>query len=152
MRLNGVECHYRKLNPWPPGEATWAQDGDRGLGLCDTEFGRLGILICYDLSKGVVTRLKEAGATTLLYPIGWVDRDARAWFDHELPRRIGVWKLPLVGANWSLPEPPPAAHAWQGYGHSRIYSAAGTILARGAATGTEILYADLPLPDPLRLE
>ncbi|MHC4915414.1 MAG: carbon-nitrogen hydrolase family protein, partial [Planctomycetota bacterium] len=35
----GVRGHYRKLNPWPRAEATWATDGDRGLCAVDTEFG-----------------------------------------------------------------------------------------------------------------
>ncbi|MBI3832346.1 MAG: carbon-nitrogen hydrolase family protein [Planctomycetes bacterium] len=141
-----IRCHYRKLHPWPIGEATWAQPGDKGLGLCDTEFGRLGLMICFDLSNGVPEQLKEKCAGTILYPIGWVCPNAREWFDGMLPEKTKDWGVNLVGANWSISEKEVAGADWQGFGSSRIVSADGMVQARGEASGEGILYADLLLP------
>jgi len=139
-----IEKHYRKLNPWPPGEATWAQKGDKGLGVVETEFGKLGLMICFDQTCGVADKLKAEGVTTILYPIGWVDDDTRAWFETRLPERVKGWGLNVVGANWSLERRPE--NGWQGYGYSRIIAADGAILARAKPLGSEIIYADLPRP------
>lgn len=140
-----VRCHYRKLHPWPIGEATWAQSGDKGLGVCDTEFGRLGLMICFDLSNGVPEQLKAKGVGTILYPIGWVCPNTHEWFHNMLPEKTKDWGVNLVGANWSISEKESAAAEWQGYGSSRIVRADGSVLASGSANGEGILYADLPV-------
>ena len=41
--------HYRKLTPWPVPEKSWATPGDRGVQFYDTEYGRVGLAICYDI-------------------------------------------------------------------------------------------------------
>ena len=143
-----IRAHYRKLNPWPIGEATWAQAGDKGLAVVDTEFGKLGLLICYDLSCGVPEKLKAQGVTTLLYPIGWVCPNGEDWFEEMFPEKVKELGLNVVGANWALPEKAVGRADWQGHGFSRIVRADGRILARGADAGDDILYADLDLPKP----
>jgi predicted amidohydrolase len=140
-----IACHYRKLNLWMPGDGTWAQEGNLGLGLCDTEFGKLGLMICFDQTCGVAPRLKAAGARTILYPIAWVhDGPPEAWFDLHLPERVKAWDVNLVGANWSLAQAPAGPKAVYGYGCSRIIARDGAILARAGPAGNDILYADLP--------
>jgi predicted amidohydrolase len=142
-----IECHYRKLNLWAPGDATWAQEGNLGLGIRDTEFGKLGVMICYDQSCGTAERLKAAGVTTILYPIAWVhDRPAEDWFENRLPERVKEWGLNVVGANWCLDEVPRDPNGPYGFGSSRIIAKDGSILARAAPAGDQIIYADLPLP------
>ncbi|MCW8132213.1 MAG: carbon-nitrogen hydrolase family protein [Planctomycetota bacterium] len=141
-----MRCHYRKLHPWPVGEATWAQPGDQGLGLCETEFGTLGLMICFDLSNGVPEQLKQKGATTILYPIGWVCPNAKKWFDEMLPEKARDWGVRLVGANWAITEADAEAADWQGYGCSRIILEDGTVAARAGETGDAVLYADFPMP------
>jgi predicted amidohydrolase len=42
-------AHYRKLNPWPYPEKSWATAGDRGPQTYDTEYGRVGLAICFDI-------------------------------------------------------------------------------------------------------
>ncbi|MCK6474083.1 MAG: carbon-nitrogen hydrolase family protein [Planctomycetes bacterium] len=141
-----VACHYRKLHPWARGEATWAQKGDRGLGTCETSFGRLGLMICYDISCGTVEQLKDAGVKTILYPIGWVCPSANDWFDGMLPEKVRDWGVNLVGANWSVRAVPQGKDAWAGWGHSRIIAADGAVLARPKRDlGDAVLYADFPI-------
>ena len=52
--------HYRKRTPWPYAEKGWASPGDRGLQTIDTPYGRLAILICYDINFEP-PNLKERG-------------------------------------------------------------------------------------------
>lgn len=134
--------HYRKLNPWPFAEKGWATKGDRGLMTVDTPFGRLGLLICYDINYEP-PNLRKMGVDTLLYSIAWVDDRRSTWFFKELPRIARRNNMNIIGANWSVPE-----HTdWYGYGKTLIISRTGRVLARVASDfGDEIIYADLPLP------
>ncbi|HOD80395.1 MAG: Formamidase [Planctomycetes bacterium ADurb.Bin126] len=134
--------HYRKLNPWPFAERSWATPGDRGHQYVDTPFGRLALLICYDINFEPA-RLKKAKIDTLLYCIAWVDVAGSDWFEKRLPSIARENDMNIVGANWTLPGS-PAAPDWHGYGKSRIISRAGQILARPKSDiGNDILYATL---------
>lgn len=133
--------HYRKLNPWPFAERSWATPGDRGHQYVDTPYGRLALLICYDINFEP-PRLKKARIDTLLYGIAWVDEAGSDWFEKRLPAIARDNDMNIVGANWTVPG--PAAPAWHGYGKSRIISRTGEILARPKADiGDDILYATL---------
>ena len=139
-----ILLHYRKRNPWPWGERGWATEGDRGNPVVDTPFGRLGLLICYDIhdQAPIMSRLK---IDTLLYSIAWVDSPASDWYTRRLPGKAATFGFNIVAANWTVPKIP--APAWHGYGQSRVIAADGRILA--AVTddlAEEIVYAELPLP------
>jgi predicted amidohydrolase len=46
---SGATCaHYRKNYVWPVPEKSWATCGT-DLAICDTEFGRIGLAICFDI-------------------------------------------------------------------------------------------------------
>jgi len=134
--------HYRKINPWPFAERGWATRGDRGLQYIDTPYGRLGLLICYDINYEP-PNLKAAKVDTLLYCIAWVDKAASPWFDAHLPRIARDNCLAIIGANWTVPRTPN----WHGFGNTLILDSAGRRLARAANdVGEEIVYAELPVP------
>ena len=134
--------HYRKLNPWMWAERGWATKGDHGLQYVDTPFGRLGLLICYDINFEP-EHLKEAGIDTLLYSIAWVDQPNSAWFKKNLPDIARKNNFNIVGANWSVSK----THAWNGYGHSLVIDRTGTVLAKTTNDlGNAIIYSELPLP------
>jgi len=134
--------HYRKLTPWPFAEQGWASEGDRGHQYVDTPYGRLALLICYDINFEP-PRLKGLNVDTLLYSIAWVDRPESDWFEVRLPQIARENGLNIVGANWTVSEKP----AWHGYGQSLIIERTGRVLARaGRDIGEEIIYAELPLP------
>ena len=136
--------HYRKLNPWPFAERGWASEGDRGLQFTDTPYGRLALLICYDINFEP-PRLKQDKVDTLLYCIAWVDRARSPWFQARLPRIAQENDLNIIGANWTVPKEPD----WHGYGQSCILDRTGRALARVSRDiGEEIIYAELPLPAP----
>jgi predicted amidohydrolase len=134
-------AHYRKLHPWPVPEKSWATAGDRGIQTFDTEYGRVGLAICFDIHE-TVPMYKDQGLWALLYPIAWVDGEHPAnWFWHELPERVGKLGFYVVGANWSVDQP----QKWRGYGFSTIISPQGKVLASATSLyGSEIVYADIP--------
>jgi predicted amidohydrolase len=139
-----ILLHYRKRNPWPWAERGWATDGDRGNPVADTPFGRLGLLICYDIHEqaAVMGRLK---IDTLLYSIAWVEDAGSTWFARDLPAKAKECGFNIIAANWTIPG--ARVPRWHGYGQSRIIAAAGTILA--AATddlAEETVFAEIPLP------
>jgi predicted amidohydrolase len=134
--------HYRKLNPWPWAERGWATKGDRGHQFIDTPYGRLGLLVCYDINFEPPT-LKKNRVDHLLYCIAWVDLPRSDWFPKRLPEIARKNDINIIGANWSVPEPQP----WHGWGHTLILSREGKTLATvNNDVGNEIIYADLPVP------
>jgi predicted amidohydrolase len=134
-------AHYRKLHPWPVPEKSWATAGDRGIQTYDTEYGRVGLAICFDIHE-TVPMYKDSRLWALLYPIAWVDAEHPAnWFWHELPDRVGKLGFYVIGANWSVDRP----QAWRGYGFSTIISPQGKVLASATSLyGSQIVYAEIP--------
>jgi len=135
-----IVAHYRKLTPWPYPEKSWATPGDRGVQVYDTEYGRVGLAICFDIHS-ILEKLKPKKIWALLYPIAWVSPSHPAdWFWHLLPERLKPFQHYVIGANWSVDAPQP----WFGYGFSTIYAPGGEILATAHSLyGTTILYADI---------
>jgi len=137
-----IALHYRKLNPWRWAEKGWASPGDHGHQVLDTPYGRVALLICYDINFEP-PKLKEKGADHLLYAIAWVDKANSTWFSKSLPDIAREANVNIIGANWSVPDRP----GWHGYGQSEIIGRDGQILARAKSDlGNEIVYADLPIP------
>lgn len=134
-------AHYRKLTPWPVPEKSWATAGDRGVQTYDTEYGRVGLGICFDIHT-ILEKYESKHLWALLYPIAWVDEEHPAdWFFHRLPERVRPFKHHLIGANWSVDK----KQNWRGYGFSLIISSAGKVVASAKSLyGSEIVYAELP--------
>jgi predicted amidohydrolase len=98
-------AHYRKPTPWPYPEKSWATPGDRGVHVYDTEYGRLGLAICFDIST-ILQKYRKHRLWALLYPIAWVDGAHPAeWFWLELPKRVAPFDHYVIGANWSVGAP-----------------------------------------------
>jgi predicted amidohydrolase len=134
-------AHYRKLTPWPRPEKSWATAGDRGVQVFDTEYGRVGLAICYDVHT-IFEKYQAHKIWALLYPIAWVDTSHPAdWFWHELPRRVARFKHYVIGANWSVDE----RQKWFGYGFSEVISPEGRVVACSHSLyGSDVVYATLP--------
>lgn len=137
--------HYRKRNPWPHAERGWATKGNHGNVYVDTPYGRMGLLICYDINYEP-TNLKKLEIDHLLYSIAWVDSKGSNWFTKRLPKIARDNRLNIIGANWTVPA--GAKPKWYGYGHSLILDKQGNSLAKVKHNiGEEIIYAKLPIPD-----
>lgn len=69
---NGLLLHYRKLHLFDREKLVFAQ-GDRGLAVADTPFGRIGLCVCYDLRFVEVMRaLALQHAELIAVPTAWV--------------------------------------------------------------------------------
>jgi predicted amidohydrolase len=136
-----IVAHYRKLTPWPHPEQSWATPGDRGVQVYDTEYGRVGLAICFDIHT-ILEKYKPHHIWALLYPIAWVDDNHPAdWFWHRLPERTAPFKHYVIGANWSV----DARQRWFGYGFSTILGPDGKVIATAKSLyGPEIVYATIP--------
>jgi len=136
-----IVAHYRKLTPWPVPEKSWATAGDRGVQTYDTEYGRVGLAICFDVHT-ILEKYQDRRLWALLYPIAWVDSNHPAeWFWHRLPERIAPFHHYVIGANWSVDLP----QKWFGYGFSTIFAPDGKVIASATSLyGSEIVYATIP--------
>jgi predicted amidohydrolase len=144
MTPNGMNIkHYRKLNPWPFAERGWANKGNLGNVYLDTRYGRMALLICYDINFEP-PNLKELDVDHLLYSIAWVDGKDSRWFSVNLPAIAKANNMNIIGANWTVPT---GSHPdWHGYGKSSIISREGEILAKtDRDIGERIIYAELPI-------
>ena len=59
-----LALHYRKLNPYLWAERGWASPGDRGHQFLDTPYGRLGLLVCFDIHF-------EPPKLAVVIPVAW---------------------------------------------------------------------------------
>ncbi|MDE0669901.1 MAG: hypothetical protein OXI48_12885 [bacterium] len=72
VSADGVIGHYRKLHLFDREKLCFAP-GDLGLPTFETQFGRLGICVCYDLRFVEVVRvLALSGAELICVPTAWV--------------------------------------------------------------------------------
>jgi len=142
-----VAAHYRKTNLWPYVDESWATAGNSPA-VVETEFGRLGLGICFDIHRLEQVYATELPLWALLYSVAWVgDREAATteqWFRLDLRKRYlgrGALACHVIAANWSVDREYP----WDGAGYSSIYNPRGERIAYlSVEEGDEILYADLP--------
>ncbi len=96
---DGVVAHYRKLHLFDV-EKHCFTPGDTGLSVVDTDYGTIGLCICYDLRFVEVVRvLALRGADLICVPTAWVRGfDRRQYQEGEL---IAHAEGALVQANLS---------------------------------------------------
>ena len=138
-----LAAHHRKRAMWPPGDGTWATAGNRPAQVVETPYGKLGLMICYDLHE-MPKQLKKAGAEIVLYAVGWFGPNTENWYRDLFPRRYVVPnEFAVVAANWSAEKP---GAAFEGAGYSCVIDRNGVVLAMAKDTvGSEIVIADLPV-------
>ena len=131
------KIHYRKQHPWTVADPSWMTRGDLGTPVIDTEYGRLGVMVCYDVNA-LLPEFAEKSADIVLHCVAWYG----PWFDVRFNGRVRDAGVTLVLANWTFPEP----RGWRGAGASRIVGPDGVEIARiGEDFGDGIVYADLPV-------
>ncbi|WJG07925.1 bifunctional GNAT family N-acetyltransferase/carbon-nitrogen hydrolase family protein [Aliiglaciecola sp. LCG003] len=67
-----IETQY-KLHPTPSEKKDWIMEGGDRLTLFDTDFGRIGILICYDVEFPELARLLSEEEMQILFVPFWTD-------------------------------------------------------------------------------
>ena len=137
-----IAARHRKSNLWPPGDAGWASEGSGQPQVVATPYGRLGLMICYDVH--VMPRRLKGKADIVLYSVGWYGPNTEDWFHERFPLEyVKPNAFAVIAANWSAES---ADEAWQGAGYSSIIDRDGTVLAVSTKTdGNDIIIADLPV-------
>lgn len=67
-----LESQY-KIHPTPYEKRAWIMKGGNGLNVFDTDFGRIGILICYDVEFPELARLQSEQGMQMLFVPFWTD-------------------------------------------------------------------------------
>ncbi|MCP4389947.1 MAG: carbon-nitrogen hydrolase family protein [Gammaproteobacteria bacterium] len=143
-----IRARYNKLHMFDielkNGEAYRESDaiapGDKAI-MVETEFGKLGLSICYDLRFGSLYRaLAQAGAEFITIPAAFTQTTGEAHW-HTLVRARAIETGAFIIA------PNQCGHHADkrySYGHSLIVDPWGEILADGGAE-PGIVYADIDL-------
>jgi predicted amidohydrolase/GNAT superfamily N-acetyltransferase len=72
-RRDGTVDSQYKLHPTPHEKKDWVMQGGDALSLFDTDFGRIGILICYDVEFPELARLLSEKEMQILFVPFWTD-------------------------------------------------------------------------------
>lgn len=141
---------HRKVNiltelmepPYTPG---------KGVQIVETEFGKLGVLICADSFKEEVKKgMADLAPDLVLIPYGWA-KEVEDWPEHglELEKTVTATAkaigCPVVGTDLvgEISQGP-----WKGMvygGQSLIVDAQGSVLKKGLDRDRDLLIVDLPL-------
>ena len=116
-----------------------------------TEFGRVGLSVCYDLRFPELYRaLMARGAETLFVPSNFQHATGVDHWEVLLrARAIENQSFVLAAAQWGTWGDP--AKGWRAHGASLAVDPWGRVLARGPAEGTEVVLADLDFSELRRV-
>ncbi len=144
---------YRKMRVLPKlMSPPYAVGKPSGIGVVNTRFGRIGVMICADtFTDAYVGRMANLKPDLVLIPYGWaatVDK----WPAHEkdlerlVAERAQRWKCPAVGTDLvgEMTHGP-----WKGYtygGASVVADSKGKVLAVLRDRDTDVQVVELPLP------
>lgn len=104
----------------------------------DTEFGKIGIILCYDANFPEPARiLTLLGARIILCPAAWRVQDIRL-FDMIMPQRAAENVVYLCAVNRFGDD-----DGRFNPGHSQICAPDGTVLAFSEKKGEDIVYAEI---------
>ncbi len=118
--------HHRKWAHWPPGDSGWCSEGNLPIQVVETEYGKLGMMICRDYQL-LMKALDDAGADIVLYSVGWYGPNEENWFTNVFPHRAVIpYRHHVISANWC-----GRYHDddWPGRGFSCIIEDTGKVLA-----------------------
>ena len=128
----------------------WFSPADK-LSVFDTEFGRMGVLICADArAPEIAATLAAQGAQFMILPTAWVNasKERRVYRnihpDFLIRARAMEFGVPFACASKSGRE----GDFLEYVGQSRIVSAEGRVLAYAEAEGEHLITADVTPRDP----
>lgn len=135
---HGLVGKYRKLHLPYIGVDRFLNPGDLPLTVYDTEVGKIGMGICYDLMFAEHSRvLALQGADLLVFPANWPER-ATVYPDYIVPARAVENHVFCVAVNRVGTE-----RGTQFPGRSKITHWSGRALAEGRLNEESILYAEI---------
>jgi predicted amidohydrolase len=136
----GVVGKYRKTHLFLT-EPKWANAGDLGIPVWETEYGCIGMIICHDAAFPETSRVAALqGADVMCFPTNWLERSPSGyWFTRAFDNGI-YW----IAANRYGQE-----RDIQFSGNSCVIGPDGKMLAT-QDTGNGIVYADVDLEQARR--
>ncbi|HET9724655.1 MAG TPA: carbon-nitrogen hydrolase family protein [Actinomycetota bacterium] len=156
-RRGELVARYRKIHLFdadPPGghpsrESSLYTAGDQ-IVTAETEFGRAGLSICYDVRFPELYRALAATGTTLLFvPASFRYETGKDHWDVLLrARAIEEQCFVFAAAQWGTWG--PAGHERRSYGNSLVVDPWGNVLAR-AAEGVGVTFAECDLTQVRRV-
>jgi predicted amidohydrolase len=138
-----ILAHHRKKALWTPGDSNWCTPGDLPVQVVKTEFGNMGLMICFDF-HALPPLLAKRQADIVLYSVGWYGPNEKTWFSKSFPAKAIIpHGFHVVAANWTSST---EAEEWPGRGHSCIITREGKVLAMSEnVSGNAIVIADLEI-------
>ncbi|HEY3703806.1 MAG TPA: carbon-nitrogen hydrolase family protein [Terracidiphilus sp.] len=142
---------HRKINVLPELMTPPYSQGKReDIGIVDTEFGRIAVLICADtFSDAFVNRMKELKPDLMLVPYGWAAPNDQ-WPQHSkvledlVKRRAAMVRCPMAGVDL-VGEMTHGPWAGQTYGGSSfVADGTGKILLTLKDRDTDLQVIDVP--------
>lgn len=136
-----IIAHHRKKSLWTAGDSAWCTPGNLPVQVVKTEFGNLGLMICFDFHT-LPPLLATREVDIVLYSVGWYGPNEKNWFGKQFPATSVVpYGFDVVAANWASQTP---EQSWPGRGHSCVITREGKVLAISeAVTGNDIVLGDL---------
>jgi predicted amidohydrolase len=137
---------FRKLHLWGD-EHLFFEAGDRGLPVFDTEYGKLGVIICYDGWFPEVYRLMAMqGVDIVCMPTNWVPMPAQDARHPTMANTLAMASAHSNGLNIVCADRVGVERGQPFLGQSLIVSSQGWPLAGPASDDAEeILYAPINL-------
>lgn len=143
---------HRKINVLPElMTPPYSQGRPEDIGVVDTEFGRIAVLICADtFSDAFVERMKTMRPDLMLVPYGWAAANDK-WPDHSkeleelVSRRAAQVRCPMAGVDLvgEMTHGPWAG--WTYGGSSFVADGNGRIILTARDRDTDLRVIDLPI-------
>lgn len=143
---------HRKLNVLPElMSPPYAVGKESGIGVVETEYGRIGLVICADtFTDSYLERIKRMKPDLMLVPYGWA-AETKEWPGHAkelerlVSRRAELVRCPIVGTDLVgvMSQGP-----WKGRtygGASVIADATGKVVGRLRDRDVEVRVIELPV-------
>jgi predicted amidohydrolase len=139
--LGHVKGIYRKRHLWAE-EKEYFTPGNQPPLIVDTKWGRMALMICYDIDFPEMSRYAALqGAELLLLPTAWEYRN-KDLYEIFLPSRAAENMMFVAGAN--MYQPSPNCHL---FGNSRIINPRGTVVAQLPVDCEGVLLHDIDFSD-----
>jgi predicted amidohydrolase len=130
-------CKYRKINLFGS-DQNWAEVGDLGYKTVDTEWGRIGLGICFDINcQDFVEFISGAKVNILAFSTNWVGAELPFNYWSEMVANGGYYFI--AANNWGKEEDIIFS------GGSIILSPDLLVLSQSTASTNIILYANIEI-------
>lgn len=138
-----IVAHHRKESLWTHGDSGWCSLGSFEPQVVDTEYGKLGLMICYDVHS-MPEKLAQLKTDIVLYSVGWYGPNTEDWYKRRFPEKYVIPNnFSVIAANWSFEK---EKEAWEGAGWSNIVYRNGILLKiTNKIQGNAIVMAEIPL-------